>query len=371
MEKLNRRKSKVCILTSVHPLFDTRIFHKEAKSLVKAGYNVTLIGQHDKEETVDGIRIVPLLKPKNRFERMTKTVWTVYRKALKIDADIYHFHDPELIPVGLMLKRYGKRVIYDVHEDVPRQNLSKDYIPFVLRKPVSMMIEIIEGNFAKRFDGVVTATPFINRRFLELGANAKNVNNYPIVSELYTPDNRWEVKEKVACYVGVIARIRGALEMVDAIGKTKNRLLLAGNIESGIKTSLKQMPGWRQVEALGLVDRDGVRSMLARSMVGLVLLHPTINYRDALPVKMFEYMSSGLPVIASNFPLWKEIIEGGECGICVDPLNPKEIAHAIRWIIEHPIEAEIMGKNGRRAVEERYNWSREEEKLLQLYSERI
>ena len=175
---------KVCILTSVHPPFDTRIFHKEAKSLAKAGYDVTVIAQHDKDKIVDGIRIVPLSKPKNRFERMTRTIWTTYRKALKIDADIYHFHDPELIPIGLLLKLHGKRVIYDVHEDVPRQNLSKPYIPVVFRRPISAMIGALEAFSARRFDGVVTATPFINRRFLKLGANAVNVNNFPLASEM-------------------------------------------------------------------------------------------------------------------------------------------------------------------------------------------
>ena len=127
-------------------------------------------------------------------------------------------------------------MIYDVHEDVPRQNLSKSYIPAVFRKPISLMIGALEAFSARRFDGIVTATPFINRRFLELGANAVNVNNYPLVSELYNAENQWRKKEKVVCYVGVYCRIRGAFEMVDAIGKTKYRLLLAGDFESDIET---------------------------------------------------------------------------------------------------------------------------------------
>ena len=363
--------NKVCILTSVHPPFDTRIFHKEAKSLARAGYDVTLIAQHDKNEIVDGIRILPLSKPKNRLERMTKTVWSVYRKALDLDADIYHFHDPELIPVGLLLKFHGKRVIYDVHEDVPRQNLSKSYIPAAFRRPISLMIGALEAFSARRFDGVITATPFINKRFLGLGANAVNVNNYPLAFELYAPENQWKNKEKVVCYVGGIAGIRGAFEMVEAVGKTKYRLLLAGNIETDIEKGLKQMPGWRQVDALGFVDREDVRATMARSMGGLVLFHPEPNHIDAQPNKMFEYMSAGIPVIASNFPLWREIIEGAKCGICVDPLNPEEIAEAIQFIVEHPAEAEQMGKNGRRAVEERYNWGMEEKKLIGLYRETL
>ena len=361
--------NKICIFTSVHSPFDTRIFHKEAKSLAKAGYDVTLVAQHDKEEIMGGIRILPISKPKNRLERMTKTVWQVYRKAIKVNADVYHFHDPELMPIGLLLKRHGKRVIYDVHEDVPRQNLSKSYIPAAFRKPISLMIGALEAFSARRFDGVVTATPFINGRFLELGANAINVNNYPLVSELPTAENQWRNKEKAVCYVGGIAQIRGAFEMVEAIGKTEYKLILAGDIKPDIEKELKQISGWRQVEALGFVGRSGVRVTIGRSIGGLVVLHPIINYIDALPVKMFEYMSAGIPVIASNFPLWKEIIEGAKCGLCVDPLNPEEIAEAIQFIVDHPEEAEQMGKNGRRAVEEKYNWDMEEKKLLRVYEE--
>ena len=371
IKKPNNINKKVCILTSVHPPFDIRIFHKESRSLVKAGYDVSLIAQHDKEEMVDGILISPLPKPRNRFERMTRTVWLVYQKALKIDADIYHFHDPELMSIGLMLKRRGKQVIYDIHEDVPRQNLSKSYIPAVFRRPISLMIGALEAFSARRFDGVVTATPFINRRFLELGANAVNVNNYPLAAELYTAEKQWEKKEKAACYIGGIAGIRGAFEMVEAIGKTEYRLILAGDFEPGLEDQLKRLLGWRQVDALGFVDREGVRATMACSMAGIVLFHPEPNHIDAQPNKMFEYMSAGIPVIASNFPLWEEILEEAECGICVDPLNPEEIAEAIQFIVAHPSEAEQMGRNGRRAVEERYNWGREEEKLLQLYSELI
>jgi glycosyltransferase involved in cell wall biosynthesis len=360
---------KICHLTSVHPRYDTRIFVKQCVSLARAGYDVALVVADGKgHEEKDGVKILDVGVGRfGRVERMSRTVMAVYKKALRVDADIYHFHDPELIPVGLLLKALGKKVIYDVHEDVQRQNLSKPYMPAAFRKPVSLMIGALEAFSARRFDGVVTATPFINRRFLELGANAVNVNNYPLASELYIAENQWKKKEKVVCYVGGIAKFRGAFEMVDAIGKTKYRLLLAGDFEPGLEDKLKQMPGWRQVEELGFVDREGVKAAISRSMAGLVVLHPTINYIDALPVKMFEYMSAGIPVVASNFPLWKEIVEGNNCGICVDPLDPEEIAGAIQFIVNHPAEAEQMGKNGRRAVEERYNWDVEEEKLLRLY----
>ena len=149
-------KNKVCILTSVHPPFDARIFHKEAKSLVKAGYDVTLI---------DGVKIINLQKPRNRSERMTKTVWSAYRKAVQLDADIYHFHDPELMPLATALKIIGCKVIYDIHEDLPRQILSKEWLPVVLRKPIAGFMSGLDWLAAKVFDAIVPATPKIASRF--------------------------------------------------------------------------------------------------------------------------------------------------------------------------------------------------------------
>jgi len=360
---------KICFLTSVHPPFDTRIFHKEATSLAKAGYDVSLAAQHDKDEVVDGIRIASLPKPKNRLERMTRTVWTAYRKALEIDADIYHFHDPELIPIGLLLKRKGKRVVYDVHEDVPRQNLSKPYIPAAFRKPISGMIEALEAFSARRFDGVVTATPYINRRFLELGANAVNVNNYPLIGELDSAVP-WAEKQDEVFYVGAISAIRGVREIVRSCEflKSPTRLNLAGRFsESAVETELKSYPGWTRVNELGFLDRAGVRDVLKRSVAGLVTFHPLPNHIYAQPNKMFEYMSAGIPVIASNFPLWREIIETNDCGLCVNPLDPRAIATAIDHLVMNPELSKRMSDNGRQAVLSKYNWSIEERKLCTFY----
>jgi glycosyltransferase involved in cell wall biosynthesis len=358
----------ICHLSSAHLPTDIRIFHKECKTLTVAGYDVSLIVQHDNDEILEGIWITGLKTPKNRKERMQQTTKQVYQRALDCDADIYHFHDPELIPIGLKLKRRGKKVIYDVHEDVPRQILSKQWIPAPLRKTISWMVEKTENYAAKRFDYIVTATPYIRDRYLKINSNTIDVNNYPILSELHVPNTDWNSKEKLVCYVGGIGSVRGIHEMVEAIGMTEYSMLLAGEFGSSAeRDNATTKDGWSKVIELGHVNREKVKEVLSRSMAGLVLFHPQPNHINAQPNKMFEYMSAGIPVIASNFPLWKEIIEGNNCGICVDPLNANEIANAINSIMDNPDQAKLMGENGRRAVEEKYNWEHEAKKLLKIY----
>ncbi|EHJ11753.1 WblG protein [Crocosphaera watsonii WH 0003] len=318
----------------------------------------------NKVNVIRGIKDIHI----NRVERVTKSLYQTYKTAKDLDADLYHFHDPELIPVGLSLKNKGKKVIYDVHEDLPRQTLSKDYIPQGIRTITSFGLERIENFAVKYFDALVTATPHIRDRFLKLGCHAVDINNYPIISELHIPNLDWQEKEKAVCYVGGITEIRGIFTMIEAMSQVDGALLLGGNFfYSQEQEQAKKMKGWSNVKELGYLNRMEVGQTLAKSMAGLVVLHPTMNYLDSLPVKMFEYMSAGLPVIASNFPLWKEIIEGNNCGICVDPLDTKEISQAIQWIFEHPQEAQKMGKNARRAVENKYNWENEAKKLLSLY----
>jgi len=361
---------RVLHITTVHQPFDTRIFHKECKTLAKAGYEVVLIAPHDRDETVDGVRIRAIPKPKGRRERMTRTAWRVYRAALQEHAALYHFHDPELIPTGLLLKAHGKRVIYDVHEDVPRQALSKYWIPRPLRKFVAKLAELMELVGTRSFDGIVAATPTIAERFP--AEKTVIVQNFPMSDEIIPAELRLYEEKPFIAYIGGLSVTRGIREMVQAIAllpeSLNAQLVLAGTFSPPeLEAEVRQMSGWKHVQFLGWQDRQGVAQLLRRAQIGLVTLHPIINYLDSYPVKLFECMAAGLPVIASNFPLWKEIVEGNECGLTVDPLNPTEIAQAIEYLLEHPELRQKMGENGRRAVLGKYNWEKEVKKLLALY----
>jgi glycosyltransferase involved in cell wall biosynthesis len=274
------------------------------------------------------------------------------------------------------LRLSGARVVYDVHEDVPKQLLSKPWLPKAARAPLSRLIAGLQYLLTRGcYNAIVAATPSIATQFPT--RMTEIVQNFPLLGELgsSTRDSvPMRDRPPEVLYVGAISRIRGVIENVTAAGLLENkdaRLILAGTFDApGLEEEARALPGWSRVDYLGHQPRQAVAARMARARAGIVLFLPEPNHVEAQPNKMFEYMSAGLPVIASDFPLWRQIIDGAGCGIVVDPEDPVAIAKAIDWILTHPDEAEAMGKRGQQAVQEVYNWQAEEKKLLALY-ERI
>jgi glycosyltransferase involved in cell wall biosynthesis len=360
---------KICHLTSAHSYDDDRIFLKECCSLSAAGFEVHLVAPNTPNTIIKGVRLHGNnRKNQSRLIRTSINLWSIYQKALAVNADVYHFHDPDLLILGLLLKIKNKKVIFDSHEDFPRDILDKDWIPKASRRLISRLYEKLENIISHCLDLVITASPIVDDRFRIIGCNTININNYPINEELVSLRVNWQTKQKSVCYLGGINSNRGIFEMVAALENTDIRLLLAGKFDSqSQRERAMAMKGWRNVDELGQIDRPGVKHVLQESMAGLSILHPIPSYTYALATKMFEYMAAGIPVIASNFPLWEEIVVSNNCGICVDPFNVKEIAKAINWIVSNPGEGRRMGENGRRAVIEKYNWENESKKLILSY----
>jgi glycosyltransferase involved in cell wall biosynthesis len=366
------RPVKVVHLTSAHPARDIRIFYKECRALAQAGFEVVLVADHAQDEQAYGISIKAITKPRRRLERMTKGVWRVYREALKQNGDIYHFHDPELIPIGLLLRLRGKKVIYDIHEDMPRDVLSKSYLPRWVRRPLARVVELVEKACARRFSALAPATPTIAARFYDLNPNTVTIHNYAILPARRNKPVPWKERPLSVVYVGLISRERGIVEMIRAVellaDRLPVRLTLAGRFTTeGLRGELSRLPGWKHVDYLGVLDPVQIPNILEQSRAGLVLLHPEPQYVDSLPIKLFEYMSAAIPVVGSNFPLWQQIVETARCGMLVDPMNVQEIAQAIEYLVCHEEVSEAMGSRGRTAVEKQYSWNNEERKLVELY----
>jgi glycosyltransferase involved in cell wall biosynthesis len=365
---------RVTHLTSAHPRDDTRIFLKECRSLQRHGWDVSLVVADGRGNAVcEDVKVFDVGLFNGRLGRFRNAIQAIYRMAVALDSDVYHLHDPELLLIALRLKRLGKVVIFDSHEDVPRQILAKHYLHPWARRLVSLAFARYQRHVCSQIDGVVAATPFIRDEFLKIQSRTVDVCNFPVIGELES-DLAWEDKAAEVCYVGGIAGIRGIRELVSAMERVAPgvRLNLAGAFaESLLEEQVRSSAGWSRVIYHGTLDRAGVRRVLGRSVAGLVTLHPVINYLDALPIKMFEYMAAGIPVIASDFKLWRTIVEESSCGICVDPMDPAAIADAIDFLVRNSDVACRMGRSGREAVKTRFNWTNEEAKLIRFYEQRL
>jgi len=365
-----------CHLTSVHAWDDTRIFMKMCRSLAAAGHTVHLVAPRPPEapplEVRDNVHIHAVPRHTNRWRRVTHTLSHVWRRAYSLQADLYHLHDPELMPIGLRLKARGHCVVFDFHEDFPSQIRSKHWIPRGLRLPVSVAAGWSENLAAWGFDGIVAATPHIATRFSP--ARCVAINNFARLEEFPPPSPAASTASPRVAYVGGLSAERGLKEMVDAIAllppERSVRLLLAGRfIPPAFEADLRRRRGWERVEYRGYCTREEVARLLGEARIGICTLRPAARYLDSQPVKLFEYMAAGLPVIASDFALWRNIVEGERCGLVVNPMDSVAIARAMEMLLNDPREAERMGHRGRRAVCDRYQWESEFGKLARFYEE--
>jgi glycosyltransferase involved in cell wall biosynthesis len=365
-----REKRRVVHLTTVHPRTDNRIFLKECSVLRDHFGDVHLVVADGKGGAmIDDVEIHDLGSVSGRFRRMLILPVRAFSRVRLLKPEIIHFHDPELLPVGLLFRWFGYRVIYDSHEDLPRAILSKNWIKPSLQRFVSPIAEIVENFCAKRHSAIVAATPHITKRFEKIHSKTVCVTNYPRFDNKNSVKPSRDPQDRTFVYIGVISRKRSAKEMVAATGLARVKLILAGPMEHDeLASELAAMPEWKNVEYLGTLPYDGIWNQMVRALAGLLLFHPEPNHINSVPNKMFEYMAGGLPILCSDFDDWRKIVVDGDIGLTCDPKDPHAIAALMRRIIDDPEAAEEMGRRGREAVLTKYRWDTEAAKLIALYN---
>lgn len=362
---------RIVQLTTVHRWDDVRIYHKISRSLADAGHEVHMVapspgtGEHPDPGHITMHWLPPSRSRPSRLLNAWRSVGAVRRTR----PDVVHFHDPELIPTAFLLRCLGIRVVYDVHEDLPADIMQKEWIARLLRRPVSLAARLSEWCFTRlAATAIVPVTAHIARRFPP--RRTVVVQNYPLLEELQLPEgSASSTASDSFVYIGGITRDRGGLEMIEAASLAGIPVNLVGPVvPPAFMRELESAAGETPANLVGLVPRAEVAARLADARASFVLFHPAPNHTNAQPNKLFESMSAGVPVIASDFPAWRRIVDGEQCGLLVDPLDPRAIAHAMTWMLQHQEDAEAMGRRGRKAVEERYNWESESMRLLDLYA---
>jgi glycosyltransferase involved in cell wall biosynthesis len=378
-------KYDVCVFTSTHPATDTRVYGKEVKSLLKGGFSILYYtnqsGLKNNNSNAGDISYHPRLKViknsgfnvEKRLGRFLRSFLMYFRISKK--CSVYHFHDPDLIFCGAILKMTGKTVIYDVHENYVDSISEKPYLSGFMQKLLSFLYRSAENLFCRQYDMIIAATPSIKSFYDTRGfQNVRIIYNYPYQQELISkhPSERSK-RRNTFIYVGGITRIRGITNLVNALELANAResidLVLGGPIFPGsYQKELERLSGWKYVEYLGPLSRSRMAQEFNEAMCGICLFLPLKNHVEAMPNKIFEYMSAGLPVLCSNFDLWEKLVVQNKVGYVCDPEDINSIAETLVNIARlDQEELDLKGRTGIELIQTKYCWENEEKKLLELY----
>lgn len=372
---------KACILSSVHDALDNRVFYREARSLWRAGYDVNLVAVHDRDEVKDGIRIIALLEVP-RWQR--PRLWlTLLRRAVETQADIYHFHDPELLLVMPWLRLLtGKPTVYDIHEVYPEFIRVKDYLPVWLRYPLAWIVSWLEPLLARLQSGLIFADDQIAEDFSQIDRPKTTLFNFParsFVERAIVATEDVEQREPVVLYLGGMERNRGSRLMVDAFARVlaaypQARLCHVGHMQPPHLSD----EVWADVVERGIADAvtltgrvpfEQIGDYLKQAAVGWVTWLPVPKNQKNIPTKLFEYMAYGLPIVSSDLASTRPFVQQGDNGYLVKAADPGAHAEAILSLLRQPTQAVMMGRCGQRRVYEHYNWDEMERRLLRLYED--
>jgi glycosyltransferase involved in cell wall biosynthesis len=378
---MTTRAVKATILSSVHLALDNRVFYREARTLARAGYDVTLIAVHDRDEVIDGVRIRALPRvPRSRRPLLWRRLTQM---ALESDADIYHIHDPELLLITPYLRRKsGRPTLYDIHEANADFIAVKDYLPGLIRGPLSTFFRRLEPVLARGENGLIFADDAIASDFEHVKAPKVTLFNFPgaeltALGDTCPPPN--PDSPPVLLYLGGMERNRGSALLVTAFAEVlaqrpDARLLVVGHfmppsLEDEIRADAEARNVSHAITMTGRVPFGEIGDYLAQSTIGWVTWQPFTKNQKNVPTKLFEYMAFGRPVISSDLPSTRPFVEQAVNGFLVRPDDPHAHASAILKLIEDPQAAIALGQAGKQMVNQRFNWGVMAPRLLALYEE--
>jgi glycosyltransferase involved in cell wall biosynthesis len=368
----SRNNFLICHLTNSHQALDERIYFKAAKYAHAAGYRLCICGLHPAEETLEGIKILPVDGSGGIFKKLLKSLISLRRQALQTRADIYQFHDPALLPLGFLLALAGRRVIYDVHEDYEQKYRSRLVLPLSLGILFTKVFWIFEYLASRSFAHIITADSHICRKFATTRATV--VPNVP-GEEFWKDARRTRLNdcEFRLIYVGTLTHDRGIIETIRALDYVKHpgvTFHVAG--ETDDEELIRQLKNRPNVIWHGRIPWTDLGSALADSDLGIVLLQPVpayFYYPGENIVKLWEYLSLGLPVLISNFPRLAKLCHEIGFGLAIDPTDPQKIAEAVDYLIDHPEERSLFAKNGLSAVRTEYCAEIKMQALIKVYDD--
>jgi glycosyltransferase involved in cell wall biosynthesis len=366
---------RVVHVTSVHVWSDTRIFQRMCQGLSKRGWQVSLIASNVTPQIVDGVHVHGVSVPKSRLMRALIGGYRVMRAARAIEADIYHFHDPELLIWKWLLALGGRLVVYDMHEYVPGAITTRPWIHASVRQVLARFWRLFERVLLRRTP-VVLAERSYAKHYSWLARKVVVLNLPDLDTLLAIPLARQSGR---IVYVGRVSRGRGSLRMIEAVQLLRERGLdialdIVGPVAEAHREELVaaiERARLSNVRLHGYMKPMEAWRLAAGAVAGLAVLEPEPNYVESFPTKMFEYMALGLPVIVSDFPLYREVVESSSCGLCVDPLDSAALAAALEQLVRDPTMAQQFGRNGREAVQKRYRWDQQLDALEGFYRDNL
>ncbi|WP_281194369.1 glycosyltransferase family 4 protein [Halorubrum sp. F4] len=361
-------------LTTAHTPIDTRIFDKQATSLADAGFSVGIVAHDTPDRRQNSVQFIDLGSTLSRVDRW-RNIPEVARIAKQLDVSVYHFHDPELIPVGLYLAATtNSAVVYDVHEDFGHKAAGREWIPDPVTLPIAYTIPRVERLAATRFDAIVSATDRLGRKFMQSNDRVVTLHNYPRIDGLSSKmDTKERQADHVLCYIGGLSELRGIHRSLDLLNMLRER---------GLEVELWALGTWRtdadkrraerfirdhdlefHVEFPGYVDYEEMFRYLYSADIGLSLLD-TAEFETAIPTKQFEYLYAGLPTLTTPLDAAIRFLPDRFRHVV-----PQDDTEAAADAVENALQRDYDIANMRSLIEKKYSWEVEAKKLIALYEE--